>query len=70
MCRQIVKDELGHPIGSLDYRKNGDVIVRDRDNVALGRYEAESDRTEDYYGKTVALGNAAVTLITLFGNRS
>lgn len=61
--RETIKDNRGRPIGFVEYRPDGDVVVMDETGKYLGRYQKSSDYTIDSSGKFLYKGNCAMMLL-------
>lgn len=61
--KQIIRDRMGRPIGTIDVQPSGDKILRDPAGRILGRYDKRSDLTKDPHGRTVAKGDALTMLL-------
>ena len=64
MREEYIRDFHGRIIGILRYLANGDIEAVDFDTrKIIGFYRASTDRTTDFFGRVIARGNAAVSLI-------
>ena len=63
--RETIREFSGVIIGYLEHESNGDIIVRDFSGRNLGKYEASSDTTKDFYGRILYRGNMAAALLVL-----
>jgi len=63
MARETIKDFYGKIIGSLETQANGDVIAKDFYGKILGRYCKAQNVTKDFFGRIIATGNIASSLI-------
>ncbi|MBP5091227.1 MAG: hypothetical protein J6328_01535 [Bacilli bacterium] len=60
---ETIRDYSGFIIGYLDHQSNGDIVVRNPSRLILGRYEASSGYTKDFYGRILYRGNMASALL-------
>jgi len=59
----IIRDSAGRILGKYEYKANGDIVVRDFYGHTLGYYYASRNVTTDFYGRTLARGNAIGMLL-------
>lgn len=60
---ELIKDYYGRIIARTEKQPNGDIVVKDFYYRIVGKYEAMTDTTRDFYGRVVAQGNAVGLLI-------
>lgn len=61
---ETIKDFSGRFIAILEYKDDGDIVVRDwSSRRILGFYRKKYDHTTDFYGKILYKGNAIGLLI-------
>lgn len=63
--RETIREFSGRIVGYLDHESNGDITVKNFSGTILGKYEARSDSTKDFYGKILYYGNMAPALLVL-----
>ena len=63
--RETIRDFSGMIVGYLDHESNGDIVARTFSGKTLGRYEASSGNTKDFYGRILYRGNMAPALLVL-----
>lgn len=67
MDTEYVKDFTGNMIGIIEYKNNGDWVVRDfASKTILGFYRKAEDHTTNFVGTIVSKGNTAISLIYKF----
>ena len=62
MAEQYIKDFYGKIIARIEIKPNGDKIIRDFYGKQLGSYDARTNTTRDFYGKTIAQGGSMFIL--------
>lgn len=63
MSEIVIKDYYGKMIGRIEEQPNGDKVVRDYYGMIKGYYRKSQNITVDYYGKLVAQGDVASSLL-------
>ena len=63
--RETIREFSGSVIGYLDHESNGDITVKEFSGRILGKYEASSDTTKDFYGRILYRGNMASALLII-----
>jgi hypothetical protein len=58
-----IKDFYGRVIGRIETLQNGDKVVKDFYGKTLGYYRKNYDVTTDFYGRTIARGEACSMLL-------
>lgn len=61
----LVKDFSGRILARIETDSRGNKTVRNFNNWILGRYDAQSNTTRDFYGRIVARGDACSLLISM-----
>ena len=61
--KETIREFSGRIIGEIETKPNGDKIVRDFYGRILGQYRAQLNITTDFYGKTIATGDASAMLL-------
>ncbi|KAA0254081.1 hypothetical protein FBQ97_17540 [Acidobacteria bacterium ACD] len=62
----VIRDSTGYRVARIEERTPGiETLVDDFSGEALGRYEAESDRTYDALGSHFSYGNRLLLLLGL-----
>ena len=63
METEVIKNYGGKIIARIETDAHGNKTVKDYFGKTLGRYDAQSDTTRDYYGHVGARGDAVGMLI-------
>lgn len=63
MNREIIRDWLGKPIGSIETDSSGDQCLKDFYGRILGRYKKRFNATFDFYGRKIGNGNQLMRLL-------
>jgi len=63
MNKEIIRDFYGKILGSVETDSQGNKTVRDFYGRILGWYKKAENQTRNFYGKIIAKGDAAVSLI-------
>ncbi len=69
MDTTIIRDVYGRIIGKIETDSNGNKTIRNFYGVILGRYDARTNTTRDFYGRVVANGDASTMLINMDQNK-
>lgn len=63
MAKEYIRDFYGKAIGSIETTKDGDKIARDFYGKMLGTYKKKYNKTYDFYGRMLAIGDITNSLI-------
>lgn len=58
-----IKDFYGKKLGTIEEEPNGNQICRNFYGKVVARYDKQSNKTTDFYGRVVAFGNVVVSYI-------
>lgn len=63
MAREVIKDFYGRIIGSIETDMRGNAVGKDFYNRIVGSYDANLNKTKNFYGQIIGTGNQLVRLI-------
>lgn len=63
MNEQKIQDWTGRIIGWIETKPDGSKVIRDFYRRIVGRYNARTDYTEDFYGRKIAKGDQSSMLL-------
>ena len=63
MAKETIRDFYGKILGTVETFSNGDKELRDFYGKILGRYQKSDNTTRNFFGQTVANGDALMMLL-------
>lgn len=63
MSDKRITDSLGNTVGYIETYDNGNKVIRGRDGLITGRYDAQNNKTTDSNGNFVAYDDQSSSML-------